>query len=178
MSTNNVIDLFPQELSVKALFVYGYILIARQSSAAISALLRRAILDWGVPEAIKTDNGSDYVSNHIVRVSCGCVCRPGVQSPAGIFHVDAVSGRLAAADLAYALGPLGLDSGAQAQAFTLDSAHKAGHSQILIGLGGQKRGPAQAIGHQALGGGSLALVLRKPLKRASWKKQSTTLLSQ
>ena len=37
-------------------------------SAAIAALTRRAILDWGVPETAKTDNGSDYVSAHMVRV--------------------------------------------------------------------------------------------------------------
>ena len=37
-------------------------------SAAIAALTRRAILDWGVPEIAKTDNGSDYVSKHMVRV--------------------------------------------------------------------------------------------------------------
>ncbi|WP_019500864.1 Mu transposase C-terminal domain-containing protein [Pseudanabaena sp. PCC 6802] len=37
-------------------------------SVAILALLRRAILAWGVPEAIKTDNGKDYTSRHITRV--------------------------------------------------------------------------------------------------------------
>jgi len=31
-------------------------------------LTRRAMLDWGVPEIAKTDNGSDYVSKHMVRV--------------------------------------------------------------------------------------------------------------
>lgn len=37
-------------------------------SAAIAALTRRALMDWGVPESVKTDNGSDYVSKHLVRV--------------------------------------------------------------------------------------------------------------
>lgn len=37
-------------------------------ASAIAALTRRAILDWGVPEVAKTDNGSDYVSAHMVRV--------------------------------------------------------------------------------------------------------------
>jgi transposase InsO family protein len=37
-------------------------------SSAVAALTRRAILDWGVPEIAKTDNGSDYVSAHMVRV--------------------------------------------------------------------------------------------------------------
>jgi len=35
-------------------------------AAAIAALLRRCILEWGVMEALKTDNGQDYVANHIV----------------------------------------------------------------------------------------------------------------
>jgi len=37
-------------------------------ATAIAALTRRAILDWGVPEIAKTDNGSDYISKHMVRV--------------------------------------------------------------------------------------------------------------
>lgn len=37
-------------------------------AASVAALTRRAMLDWGVPEAAKTDNGSDYVSKHMVRV--------------------------------------------------------------------------------------------------------------
>jgi putative transposase len=43
--------------------------VAPSSKAeAVAALTRRAILDWGVPEIAKTDNGSDYVSSHMVRV--------------------------------------------------------------------------------------------------------------
>lgn len=37
-------------------------------ATAVAALTRRAILDWGVPEIAKTDNGADYVSQHMVRV--------------------------------------------------------------------------------------------------------------
>ncbi|MFO1421215.1 MAG: DDE-type integrase/transposase/recombinase [Candidatus Competibacteraceae bacterium] len=37
-------------------------------SAAIAALTRRVLLDWGVPEKVKTDNGQDYVSNHLARI--------------------------------------------------------------------------------------------------------------
>jgi putative transposase len=45
------------------------LLVSKSSKAvAVAALLRRALSDWGVPEAIKTDNGSDYVSKHVVRV--------------------------------------------------------------------------------------------------------------
>ncbi len=40
--------------------------VAKTSSAGgIAALLRRAILTWGVPKRIKTDNGSDYTAQHI-----------------------------------------------------------------------------------------------------------------
>jgi putative transposase len=41
------------------------------SSAAVAATLRRALLDWGVPEQLGTDNGSDYVSDHMLRVIAG-----------------------------------------------------------------------------------------------------------
>ncbi|MHB1350079.1 MAG: transposase [Desulfobulbaceae bacterium] len=43
------------------------LLVSKSSRAtAVAALTRRAILDWGVPETVKTDNGSDYVSRHLV----------------------------------------------------------------------------------------------------------------
>lgn len=38
------------------------------SSRAVLALLRRALLDWGAPEQVCTDNGQDYVSRHVQRV--------------------------------------------------------------------------------------------------------------
>lgn len=45
------------------------IVVARTSKAeAVAALLRRMLLDLGVPEEVKTDNGSDYTSAHVVRV--------------------------------------------------------------------------------------------------------------
>jgi transposase len=37
-------------------------------STAIAALLRRCLIDWGVPEVARTDEGSDYTSKHIRRV--------------------------------------------------------------------------------------------------------------
>lgn len=37
-------------------------------STAVAALIRRGLMDWGIPEIAKTDNGSDYVSRHIVQV--------------------------------------------------------------------------------------------------------------
>lgn len=48
------------------------LLVARTSNAAaVAACLRKAILAWGVPEEIKTDNGSDYASKHIATVVRG-----------------------------------------------------------------------------------------------------------
>lgn len=47
----------------------GHLLVAKVSKAAsIALLIRRAMLDWGVPAEIKTDNGQDYRSAHIARV--------------------------------------------------------------------------------------------------------------
>ncbi len=38
------------------------------NSGGVAALLREAILDWGIVETAKTDNGADYVSYRIVSV--------------------------------------------------------------------------------------------------------------
>lgn len=35
---------------------------------AVALLTRRAIIEWGPPEVVKTDNGSDFVANAIVRL--------------------------------------------------------------------------------------------------------------
>lgn len=44
----------------------GKLLVAPTSKArAIGALMRRALLDWGVPEQAKTDNGADYTSDYL-----------------------------------------------------------------------------------------------------------------
>ena len=45
------------------------VLITPTSRAtAIVALLRRCILDWGVPEIWRSDQGPDYMSRHVLRV--------------------------------------------------------------------------------------------------------------
>lgn len=55
-----VIDVYSRRLKL---------LVSKTSRAtAVAALTRRAIIDWGVPEEAKTDNGADYVSRHMVRV--------------------------------------------------------------------------------------------------------------
>lgn len=38
------------------------------NSKAVAAILRKCLIDWGVPEVVKMDNGADYVSKHITRV--------------------------------------------------------------------------------------------------------------
>ena len=37
-------------------------------STAIAAVLRRALLEWGIPDMAVTDQGKDYVSNHVCRL--------------------------------------------------------------------------------------------------------------
>jgi len=47
----------------------GKLLVTKTSTAqAVATSLRRSILDWGVPEQVKTDNGSDYKSKRVRRV--------------------------------------------------------------------------------------------------------------
>ncbi len=47
----------------------GRFLVADTSRAtAIAALVRRCILDWGVPEEVRTDEGRDYTSRHVTGV--------------------------------------------------------------------------------------------------------------
>lgn len=38
------------------------------NSTAVSAITRACLLEWGVPESIKTDNGADYASKYMCRV--------------------------------------------------------------------------------------------------------------
>lgn len=48
------------------------LLVSKTSKAtAIATLVRHALLDWGVPEVAKTDNGTDYKSHHMNRVFRG-----------------------------------------------------------------------------------------------------------
>jgi putative transposase len=42
-----------------------FIVSRTSKSGAIMSLIRRAIAAWGVPQAIKTDNGSDYVAHQL-----------------------------------------------------------------------------------------------------------------
>ncbi|MBH1830497.1 DDE-type integrase/transposase/recombinase [Stenotrophomonas maltophilia] len=56
--------------------------VAKTSSAeAVSQLTRRAILEWGVPESIKMDNGSDYASNRFAQLLTGLQIEPRFSAP-------------------------------------------------------------------------------------------------
>lgn len=48
-----------------------YVMSPTSKSEAIAACLRTCLIEWGVPERIKTDNGKDYVSAHIARIVSG-----------------------------------------------------------------------------------------------------------
>ena len=55
-----VIDVWPRR---------GRVLVVPTSRAtAICALLRTCVIDWGVPETVRTDEGRDYTSRHLSRV--------------------------------------------------------------------------------------------------------------
>jgi len=41
---------------------------ASSRASAIAALIRRCLLDWGVPGWVRTDEGADYTSRHLRRV--------------------------------------------------------------------------------------------------------------
>ena len=44
------------------------LVVPTSRATAIAALLRRCILEWGVPEIVRTDQGKDYTSRHVVSV--------------------------------------------------------------------------------------------------------------
>lgn len=54
------VDIYSRRLKV--------LVVPTSKSVAIAALLRRTLLDWGVPETVRTDEGSDYTSRHMRRV--------------------------------------------------------------------------------------------------------------
>lgn len=55
-----VIDVFTRRVKL--------VLKPTSNAEAIALLIRNAILDWGLPEVARTDNGSDYLSHHITTV--------------------------------------------------------------------------------------------------------------
>lgn len=84
-----VVDVFTRRMMV--------LVTAVPKSSAVLLLVRRAILAWGMPEAIKTDNGSDFVSREAERAYAllGCAhptCTP--YSPEQKPHVERAIGTL------------------------------------------------------------------------------------
>ncbi|MDQ5987991.1 MAG: hypothetical protein CSYNP_03744 [Syntrophus sp. SKADARSKE-3] len=43
-------------------------IIPTSKAQAIATLIRRCLLDWGVPEVLRTDNGKDFTAGHMKRV--------------------------------------------------------------------------------------------------------------
>ena len=67
------IDVFTRRLTLR---------VSRSSSsAAVAATLRQALMAWGVPEEVKTDNGSDYVSRHMTQLFLGLDIRHTLCAP-------------------------------------------------------------------------------------------------
>ncbi|MBF0247006.1 MAG: transposase family protein [Alphaproteobacteria bacterium] len=50
-------------------------------TAAVLALLRRAILAWGVPEILRTDNGSDFISHEFKRALSALAIHQDITDP-------------------------------------------------------------------------------------------------
>lgn len=59
-SINGVIDIYSRRVKM--------LVTKTPTAVSVATILRRALLDWGKPEGIKTDNGSDYKAWHIRRV--------------------------------------------------------------------------------------------------------------
>ncbi len=55
-----IIDVYSRRLSLSV--------CDRASAYAVGCATRKALLKWGVPETVRTDNGKDYVADYIKRV--------------------------------------------------------------------------------------------------------------
>jgi hypothetical protein len=55
-----VIDVFTRRVKL--------VLKPTSNAEGIALLVRNAILDWGIPEVARTDNGADYISAHILTI--------------------------------------------------------------------------------------------------------------
>lgn len=59
-SITGVIDVYSRRLKL--------LVTATATSKSVTRVIREAIMDWGVPEIAKTDNGSDYKSQYVRKV--------------------------------------------------------------------------------------------------------------
>ncbi len=56
--------------SLKFNFCTDEVVSKSSTAAAVKQVLRRSMLGWGVPEAVRTDNGKDYVSDEVDSLLC------------------------------------------------------------------------------------------------------------
>ena len=68
-----VIDIYTRRLMISV--------TKTPQTAAVLALLRRAILAWGVPEILRTDNGSDFISHAFRRALSGLAIHQDITAP-------------------------------------------------------------------------------------------------
>ena len=101
MCTDPLTGVLRRHAVVGALEVWsrrGMVLIVPVSrGVAITALLRRCLVTWGVPLAVKTDRGRDYVGWHVTRVLADLeieheLCRP--YRPEDKPHIERFLGKL------------------------------------------------------------------------------------
>lgn len=59
----------------------GLHLSKTSTAEAVCQLLRRQILDWGVPEALKMDNGADYASTRVANALVALSIEPRFSAP-------------------------------------------------------------------------------------------------
>ena len=94
------------------------LIVPTSRSTAIAALLRRCILDWGVPEVVRTDEGKDYTSQHVFALLADLEIDPDTcppYTPEAKPHVERFLGTLARDLFAFLPGFCGHDV-AQAKA--------------------------------------------------------------
>jgi hypothetical protein len=53
------------------------LVVPKSKAFAIGTLLRQCLLDWRLPEVVKTDNGRNYMANYLQRFFVDLGIRPG-----------------------------------------------------------------------------------------------------
>ena len=99
-----VIDIWPRRAKV--------LVVPVSRATALCALMRRCLIDWGVPERAKTDGGADYVSRHFTRVLADLgithdICPP--YTPEAKPHIERFFGTMTRDLFAYLPGFVGHD---------------------------------------------------------------------
>ncbi|MEO0558194.1 MAG: DDE-type integrase/transposase/recombinase [Bacteroidota bacterium] len=112
-------------------------LVSRRSrSVAIAGLLRACLLDWGVPEMVKMDNGKDYTSRHIELVLEALEVRRELCPPFTPWHkphVERAIGSFQRSWLALADGYVGPSVAERKAVEARKTSTAAGEAPMLIG---------------------------------------------